>query len=79
MPKEKNFFCNRGDCVANKFFTCSALVAKNPKTGEKLDTDVCPFFMTEEQRNKDKETVIAKLREHGREDLIQKYWGLQNP
>lgn len=79
MPKEKNFFCNRGDCIANKYFTCSALVEKNPVTGERLDIANCPFHMTAEQMEADKQTVIAKLREHGREDLIKKYWGLMNP
>ena len=73
------FYCNRGDCTANKYFECSALVQKNPATGKLLNTDTCPFFLTTEQAYEDKEKTIAKLREHGREDLIQKYWGVKHP
>lgn len=73
------FFCNRGDCVANKYFQCSALVEKNPATGKVLDTNTCPFHLTVEQAEADKQTTLAKLRERGREDLISKYYGVKHP
>lgn len=73
------FFCNRGDCVANKYFECSALVKKNPATGKMLETQWCPFHLTREQADHDKELTLAKLHERGREDLIAKYYGVKKP
>ena len=73
------FFCNRGDCVANKYFECSALVQKNPVSGKLLEPDTWPFYLTKEQADKDKQTAIARLREKGRDDLIAKYYGVRNP
>lgn len=70
-----NFFCGRADCRANTRLECSALVKKNPITGEGLDQLHCPFYMTKEKAEQDKQEVLAKLREKGREDLIKKYWG----
>ena len=75
-----NFFCGRADCRANTRLECSALVKKNPITGEGLDQLHCPFYMTREQAEQDKQEVLAKLRAKGREDLITKYWGgVKNP
>lgn len=73
------FFCNRGDCIANKHFECSALVERNPATGSTIETQWCPFHLTREQADKDKHETLEKLRAHGRDDLIKKYWGLKNP
>ena len=70
-----NFFCGRADCRANTRLECSALVKKNPITGEGLDQLHCPFYMTKEKAEQDKQEALAKLREKGREDLIKKYWG----
>ena len=44
-----NFFCGRADCRANTRLECSALVKKNPITGEGLDQLHCPFYMTKEK------------------------------
>lgn len=75
-----NFFCGRADCRANTRLECSALVKKNPITGDGLDQLHCPFYMTREQAEADKQEVLAKLRAKGREDLIKKYWGgIKNP
>ena len=75
-----NFFCGRTDCRANTGMECSALTLKNPITGTALDQMHCPFFMTKEQAEQDKQEVLAKLRAKGREDLIAKYWGgIKNP
>ena len=75
-----NFFCGRADCRANTRLECSALVKKNPITGEGLDQLHCPFYMTKEKAEQDKQEVLAKLRAKGREDLIKKYWGgVMNP
>ena len=66
---EKKVVCPHHRCAGNKEGFCRVLRTSN--FGDKM----CPFFKTNEQNEKEKKAVMARLIALDRQDLIDTYYG----
>ena len=66
---EKKVVCPHHRCAGNKEGFCRVLRTSN------FGDTMCPFFKTNEQNEKEKKAVMARLIALDRQDLIDTYYG----
>lgn len=67
--EEKAVKCELHYCAANKDSFCRVLSSNN------FGDQMCPFFKTTEQNEKEKKAAMARLIALERHDLIDRYYG----
>jgi|GEM_PF-4265613 len=72
MLERQNRTCNRSDCASCKDGYCNCLDRTD------FGGKPCPFFKTGTQVKQEQTTVLARLNQLGRYDLIEKHYGGDN-